>query len=246
MWYLSAAVPLVLEVLLIVHVFRTGRDRFWIYIIIFVPLAGGIAYLLIEVLPDLVRGRGAARLKTGVTRALDPGRVIREHQAALALSPTVHNRSALAEAWMEAGEPAKAVDLYAECLTGIYRSDRFLMSRLARALHAAGYHTRARQVLDEIIRIHGPIRDDRELLCMASTLDSCGETAHADQVYRAAVQKASGLEARYRYVAFLHKNGRRPEAERELAVMAQGFDLMPRFARRDQRAWIEAARKELE
>jgi hypothetical protein len=246
MLYLSAAVPLILEVLLIVHVVRTGRDRWWIYIIIFVPLAGGVAYLLIEVLPDLVRGRGAAHLKKGVTRALDPGRVIREHEAALALAPTVHNRSALAEAWMDAGEPAKAVDLYAACLTGVYRNDRFIMSRLAAALHAAGYHARARQTLDEITRIHGPIQDDRELLCMASILDACGETARAEEVYRAAVQKSSGLEARYRYVAFLRKNDRLPEAERELGEMVQGYDLMPRFARRDQRTWVEAARNELE
>ena len=243
MWYLSAVVPLALEVLLIVHVFRTGRDRWWVYIIFFIPLAGSLAYLLVEVLPDLVRGRGAAQVKRTVVRALDPGRDIRRLEAALDLAPTVHNRSALAAAWMAAGQPAKAVDLYFQCLTGVYRTDRSLMIRFAEALNAAGYHDRAREVFDSIITTHGPIQDGRELLCSASTREACGDAAGAEEAYKAAVLKSPGLEARYRYIAFLRAKARQEDAEREMRIMLQGFELMPRFAKREQKAWVEAARK---
>ncbi len=123
-----------------------------------------------------MRGRGAAKVQRGVTRVLDPGRHLHEREAALALAPTVENKTALADAWMEAGEPAKAVDLYSECLAGIYRTDRLLMGRLAGALHAAGYNARARQVYEDLLRIHGPLSDDRELFSFASTLEACGET----------------------------------------------------------------------
>jgi hypothetical protein len=244
MAYLAAVVPLLLEVFLIVHVFRTGRERWWIYLIFFVPLAGSIAYLLVEVLPDAVRGRGAAAVKRGVTRTLDPGRSIRDAEKALAIAPTVENRSALAEAWREAGEPARAVDLYAACLTGIYRTDRILMSRMAVVLHEAGYHERARQLWDELVKVHGPLRDDRELLSRASALQSCGETGRAEECLREAALRSPGLEARYRLAAFYRAAGRTVDAERETATILQAWDLMPRFSRREQKPWADAARRE--
>lgn len=245
MWYLPALIPLALIVLCLIHIFRTGRDRFWVYIIIFLPLAGCIAYFFIEVLPELVHGRGAARISAGVARVVSPGRKLKEREAALDLAPTVENRIALAEVWMEEGEPAKAADLYAACLNGIYKEDRMILSRFAHALQAAAYSVRARQVFDELVRLHGPLTDDRDLLCFAATLDACGETAKAEENYRAAAAKSSSLEARYRYAAFLRNAGRTEEAARELASLERGFALMPGFAKRVQRKWVQAARKEL-
>ena len=180
-----------------------------------------------------------------LTRVRDSRRRLRERQAALALAPTVENKTALAEAWMEAGEPAKAVDLYSDCLAGIYRTDRLLMGRLAGALHAAGYNARARRVYDDLLRIHGPLSDERELLSFASTLEACGETAGAESAYRAAARKSGSMEARYRLVACLGRAGKTAEAEKEVGSMLQGFQLMPRFARRDQKRWILAARRDL-
>jgi hypothetical protein len=186
-----------------------------------------------------------AQVVRGVTRVLDPGRHLRERQAALALAPTVENRTALADAWLEAGEPAKAVDLYSECLAGIYRTDRLLMGRLAGALHAAGYNARARRVFEDLLRLHGPLSDGGELLSFASTLEACGETAGAERSFRAAAEKSGSMEGRYRLVAFLRRAGKTAEAEKEVGSMLQGFALMPRFAKRDQRRWVDAARRDL-
>jgi len=244
MWYLTAILPLAIEVALIVHLIRTGRDRIWFFIIIFIPLAGSIAYVIIELLPDLIRSHGAARVSAGISNVVDPDKKLRERQAMLALAPTVANRMALAEVWMEKGQPAKAVDLYSECLNGLYKNDTAIMASLGRALHAAGYNVRARLIYEELVRIHGALAEDRDLLCFASVLDSCGETAEAEKAYRIAVAKSRGLEARSRYVAFLKGVRRVEEAARELESMEQEFSLMPRFARREQSKWIEAARKE--
>src|SRR5471032_2198158 len=50
---------LLLEIACIVHIMRTGRERFWIYIVLFLPMAGMLAYLAAEVLPDLLGSRTA-------------------------------------------------------------------------------------------------------------------------------------------------------------------------------------------
>jgi hypothetical protein len=245
MLYLYAAIPIILEVLLVVHVFRTGRDRWWIYIIFFVPMAGGIAYLLVEVLPDMIRGRGAAKVREGVTRVVNPGKRLKDAEAQLALAPTVQNKCALAEAWLEAGDPARAVSLYEQSLTGIYRQDRSVMAGLAHALAAAGNSAGAARVFEEIARVHGPLGPDRDILRYAACLDAAGDAARAEQAYRDAALKSAGLEARYRYLEFLHRAGRAADAEHQMKTMEQAWSLMPRFARRDQKEWMAAAQKTL-
>ena len=212
MGYLLSAIPLALTVALIVHVFRTGRDRFWIYILAFVPLAGAIAYVIIEILPELLHGRGAHAVRAGVARVLDPDRTLRERQALLEMSPTVENRKLLAEAWEERGEHGRAAALYRECLEGIYADDRALMSRLARALHHAGDHAAARDLFDRIASRHGALTGG-ELLQYAMTLEALGDQAAAGESYKAAAAKSPGLEVSYRYASFLKRTGRDEEAE---------------------------------
>ena len=42
-----------IQIALIIHVLKTGASRFWILILIFMPLIGGLAYFVIELLPQL-------------------------------------------------------------------------------------------------------------------------------------------------------------------------------------------------
>ena len=56
MSYLLLALPYLLQLLCIIHVLKTGRNTSWIWLIIFLPYVGGLAYLVVEVLPTLGRG----------------------------------------------------------------------------------------------------------------------------------------------------------------------------------------------
>jgi hypothetical protein len=240
--YLFYLVPVALTVILIVHVFRTGRDRFWVYVLVFLPMAGAIAYVIIEVLPELLRGRGAHVVRAGVARILDPDRTLRERQALLEISPTVENRKALAEAWEERGEHGRAAALYRECLQGIHEGDRALMSRLARALEEAGDHAGARDVFAQIVKRHGPLTDGGELVRYAMTLEALGDPAAAGDAYKTAAATSAGLEVSYRYASFLKRTGREDEARGLVESMLKGFELLPRYAKRNERRWAEAAR----
>jgi len=45
-----------IQILLIIHVLKTGRDRYWIWLLLFLPLIGGIAYLVVEIIPEFSSG----------------------------------------------------------------------------------------------------------------------------------------------------------------------------------------------
>jgi len=49
------------QVLLVVHCFKTGRNTMWIWVLVFLPGVGALAYLAVEILPQLFGARSAAR-----------------------------------------------------------------------------------------------------------------------------------------------------------------------------------------
>src|SRR6185437_9919595 len=64
-----------------VHVVRTGRNYYWIYIVVFVPVVGMAAYFLAEILPDLMHSRTGRGAASGMARALNPGKALRDANA---------------------------------------------------------------------------------------------------------------------------------------------------------------------
>ena len=69
------------QILCVIHVLRTGRPYWWIFLIVMVPLIGIIVYLVVEVLPGLLGSRGARQAVAGAAKVFDPGRGCRAIRA---------------------------------------------------------------------------------------------------------------------------------------------------------------------
>lgn len=115
-------IPL-LQILCVVHVVRTGRNYMWIFILLFLPGLGVIAYVIVEILPGLFGSRAARGLRSAAVSHLDPARELRRRRQALEETDTVDNRRLLAEALVASGQPAEAMELYRGILTGIHADD---------------------------------------------------------------------------------------------------------------------------
>src|ERR1700747_80315 len=75
---LSYGLILLVQIACLIHAGRTGRPYYWFMIILFVPGLGILAYLAVEVIPGLLRGRAATRLSRTVAAGVDPTRQYRE------------------------------------------------------------------------------------------------------------------------------------------------------------------------
>ena len=126
------------QVLCAIHVVRTGRPYWWLFLIVMVPAVGVIVYFIAELLPGLLGSRGARRAVSGAAKVFNPGRSLREAQRQLEISPSVQNKAVLANELLLAGQPESSAGLYREALTGIHETDPALMLGLARALFAQG------------------------------------------------------------------------------------------------------------
>lgn len=237
---------LLLQIALAVHVARTGRNLYWIMIIVLVPVVGAAAYFLVEVLPDLQQSRGARRAAKTVRSAFDSTRQRRELEAKLALSDTVRNRVALADECLHLGEHRRAADLYRSCLKGRNETDPDLMLSLAQAQFAGGDAAAARATLEALIAANPGFRSEQGHMLYARSLESLGEREAALHEYAALAEAYAGEEGRGRYAALLEQSGRIDEAravQRETLTRAR---LAPRHYREANREWIERAERALE
>ena len=76
--YAPGILVLLIQLGFAAHVIRSGRSYIWILPIMFLPLVGCIAYLVIAILPDMARSNTARRLADDMVNTVDPGRGYRE------------------------------------------------------------------------------------------------------------------------------------------------------------------------
>src|SRR6202158_1811120 len=105
-------ISIVIQVLLIVHCIRSGRNNLWIWAIALLPVAGPIAYVLVEILPGLFRSRGTRLAVRGVRKALDPEQDLRRFEAEARRSGDVASRQRFAEELVRQGRAQEAIDIY--------------------------------------------------------------------------------------------------------------------------------------
>jgi hypothetical protein len=241
LWLISLAIT----VALVVHVVKTGRDRFWIYVVVFLPFAGPIAYLIVEVLPDLWRSRGTQHAFRSVRKSLDPERDLRRLEAERQFSSNIDAHRRYAEELIANGRAGEAIDVYRQSLKGIYEHDATLMLGLAQAQFGDSRFAEARQTLDDL-RYHNPdFKSAEGHLLYARALEGEGNVEKSLSEYRALAEYYPGAEACVRYAQLLKRHGDTAKAKQVLEELLALSQRAPRHYRKMQREWLDAARREL-
>jgi len=236
---------LILSIALAVHVVRTGRELFWLWIILIFQPLGGLVYFLAIVLPDLSRGPTAQRLERSARAALDPMREYREAKQACDDTPTVRNQSRLARAASALGRHEEAERLYAEAAHGIHAEDPALLLGRANALLELNRGTEALAVLDRLPRDDGDAHTPTAILALGRAYEAVGRTQEADAALREASERMPGFEGQARYAAFMARNGRKPEAQAAITEMDKRLTKLAAQFRKEGRHWRDLAAKAL-
>jgi hypothetical protein len=236
-------IPIIIQVLLIVHAVKTGRNQLWIWVLAFVPLAGAIAYLVVEILPELFRSRAAQRTARGLKKAIDPGARLRRLEGEVRVGSNVASRQRYAEELLRHERYDDAIAQYREALSGLYEHDPNLMLGLAQAQFGKGDARAARITLDELIRLNPEFRSPAGHLLYARALESEGDVHKALEEYRVLAPSYPGAEASVRYAQLLHKQGQSAEAQKIVRELLEQARIAPGHYRRAQRVWLEAAQR---
>ncbi|MFZ5668687.1 MAG: tetratricopeptide repeat protein [Pseudomonadota bacterium] len=234
-----------LAILLCVHAMRTGREMYWLFILLAFPGLGSLVYLLVNVLPELLGGATVRRLGRAARETLDPEREYRAARAACDDSPTVGARMRLASAASALGRFEEAERLYGEAAAGIHADDPALLLGRARALIELSRPAEALALLERLGEQGEAGRTPQAALAMGRAYHALGRHGEADTAYQWAAGRLPGLEGLARYAAFLAETGRRDEAAEALAEIDKRAARTTAHFRKEARAWRDFAAQAL-
>ena len=231
-----------IQIGLIVHVLRTGRNMYWVFILLIAPGIGGLAYFIVELLPGLMNNQRARSAIHGVRKTLNPGADLRHRQREHQLSGSVDAARHLANELVESGRFEEAIRHYESALTGLYEHDPDLMLGLASAQFGNEQYEDVKTTLDILMEENPDFRSPDGHLLYARAVEACGDDEKALDEYKAVAGYYAGAEARLRYGLILERLGDDEAAQVEFEEIITAADLAPRHYRKAQREWISQAK----
>jgi len=241
-------VTILVQIGCVVHLIRNHRNTLWLWAIIFLPIAGSAAYLVVEILPGLFQRREVRAVKAAAVKRLDPDRELRAARDAVDVADTAATRTALADALAEAGNWGEAVRHYREAVAKTPGKDRTARLKLARACLEAGNLAEARRLLEELPESASPSENDRATLLLARSLEALGETDRAIALYGELGERMPGAEAQCRQAGLLIAGGRGAAAVpllEEAERRARRLDKMERRKESEMYDWAARMLAEL-
>jgi len=226
---------------LCVHAARTGRETYWMFVLLSFPGLGSLIYVVVNIVPELMGGSTARQLGKAARQALDPEREYRDARVAVDDSPTVGNRMRMAAAAAGLSRFEEAERLYAEAATGIHSEDPSLLLGRAQALVELGRVADALPILEALGELGEAGRTPQAALTLGRAYHALGRHSEADTAYQWAAGRLPGLEGIARYAAFLAETGRRAEAKEAMIEIEKRASRSTDPFRKEARAWRDYA-----
>jgi hypothetical protein len=231
----------VIQLSLLVHMYRTGRPYWWTWVLFGAPVIGGLAYFFVEIAPELRGSRGH-----GFLYSLKPRKWrIADLREAVEEGDSVDNRLALAEELYDGGLKEEAHEVAAECLKGVFSNDPHTLVDVARYKIGISRFEEALGLLDRV-----NTQADRMLALEVGLLkgDSCyelGRYDEAEQFYRSIEGRYMGDAARFGIASVMERTGRLDQAAAIWKEIRTRFRKASPAWRRSEKKWYKLASAKL-
>lgn len=223
------------------HVVKTGRDKYWIWLVIMAPGIGCAIYLITQVLPDAGNTRAAGNLKKGAVKILDPQRELREAHHAFDMVESTENRLRLADALMALEKWDEAAPHIETCLQGAHKHDPHILMRQARLRLEQGRPDQTVEILDLLQEKNPGFNSQEGHLLYSRGLAEAGQLEAALGSYENLIGYATGEEARVRYGLLLQSSGQPDAAMHIFDEVAARLRRATGHYRKTQKKWAAIA-----
>jgi hypothetical protein len=233
-------ITIALQLICVIHCIKKGNQGYWIWLIIFLPLIGCIAYLFTEI----VTKREFNKVQTGVGNVLNPSGSIKKLEANLQFSDTFNNRVMLADAYLEKGFTDKAIDLYESSLTGNFTENEYVLSKLVLAHYKKKEYGKVIPLAKKLSVLPQFARSKSHIM-YAVALGYAGNLQEAENEFLKMKSKFANYEARYEFGKFLQRQHRQDDAVQLFRDMVNESPHLTPRERRYNREWLQLSKGEL-
>jgi hypothetical protein len=243
--YLFMAIPVILQIICIVHVVRKGCGTGWIYVIVFLPVAGCIAYFIIEILPELRSGGVVDNLKDTINNVVVPGKKLKDLEQKLHFSDTFDNRMKLADEYSRCGLYRNAIEIYEKFLDGIYGDDPMIIYKISLAYYNELNYVKAMEFVIKLASKDMVFKNFNEWKLYVMLVEQKGDVEATLKEYDRLAENNPNFEAIYLYGKFLKKIGKTREAAAKFNdILFQGNQIKE-YSFHDNKKWIGKAKSEM-
>jgi hypothetical protein len=223
----------VLQALAVIHFVRRRPDTYWLWIILVFGGLGALAYILVEVIPDV-------RLLRGAFQVFPRRKRIKALEAAIIDNPSIGNYEELGDLYLDDKQYARARECFDKVIARSDGIDPFYRRALAE-LALNDYQAAAADLAKVVAR--DPKYDyQRAAGLHAHALARTGERAHAAALFAEVTKTSTLSETQYHYASLLADEGRAPEAREWAERILRKKATMPDYIRRRERPWFRSAR----
>jgi hypothetical protein len=207
---------------------------------VFLPVVGSLIYIFSE----MITSREINNVTSGVGSVFNPGGSIRKLEEQLRFTDTFHNRVALADAYLSAGQTNEAIALYEQSLTGVFTGNEHVIKQLIVAYANVGRHADIIPLARKIYSSPQFAKSQVHIL-YALALEQTGKSDQAEKEFQIMNGRFAYFEARYQYALFLLRAGRNEEAKQVLDNMVNEGGHLSSRERRANQVWISKAKEEV-
>ena len=231
----------IIDLACIVHAAKTGRFSPWAYVIMFLPGAGALAYIVVEILPEYRYAPQARRAHAVLGSQINPNKRYRALRTELEIAAMLGNRLSLAKECLRLKRFDEALLLYEEILKSPTGDEPVFMLGKAQAECGLGQPQSVLETLDELKRRWPAYHSQEGHLLYAKALEACDRSPEALAEYTQLARYFAGQEVQVRRLLLLDRMGQTHEAEAIADDMMRYYKRAPRHARHQQAEWFAAA-----
>lgn len=183
-------------------------------------------------------------VQSGLGSIFNASGSIRKLEENLRFSDTFNNRVMLADAYLAAGQTAKAIELYESSLTGAFEENEHVLIQLVVAYSREKRYEDVISISKKIYRLPQFARSQTHIL-YAIALGKNGHSDQAETEFKLMMGRFSNFEARYQYGLFLIHQDRIEEARQLYSEIVDETSHLSSRERNYNRHWFNLVKDEL-
>lgn len=239
---ISSLAILLLQVFCVVHALNRGYPHSFIMMILLVPFAGALVYLVMEFGPDIYHSHRRIFKKA----RSNPQQELKAKRMAANDKPTIENLHALAQCYLQLSDFQSALAVLDGLLKNQFSHDPYLLLDKAKALFGLEKFNEATFILETLVNQNKNLCSmyPQAHLLYARSLAAMGETQRASFEFERLQQYYAGLEASYYYFKHLRLANNPTRAAEVLNHMRKRLNSLPKHFQSKEQAWLKQAQKE--